>query len=247
MQKFLFVDLDDTLFQTPAKCPPGSQPEAAADLPDGSPGSFTTARQRAFLALAQREMTLIPVTARNGDAFRRTRIPFAHGAIINYGGVILDAAGEPDPVWAAQMAAEMALALPWLQAMQESIARYVAQAGLPARIRMVVDYGTTFYLVVKDNEGVAQRLVEIQEAVVSPGLPETLMIHRNGNNLAILPRSLHKGRAVQRILSQLRAQHGELLTFGMGDSLSDAGFMSACDYAIVPQGSQLAKATLAAL
>ena len=39
----------------------------------------------------------------------------------------------------------------------------------------------------------------------------------------------------------LRAEHGEILTLGMGDSRSDGPFLALCDYAITPRHSQLSK------
>jgi hypothetical protein len=79
-QKFLFADLDDTLFQSLEKCavPEGLLP--AAFLRDGSPISYTTPGQRAFIAFAQDGMTMIPTTARNLDAFKRVDLPFASWA-----------------------------------------------------------------------------------------------------------------------------------------------------------------------
>ena len=72
-------------------------------------------------------------------------------------------------------------------------------------------------------------------------------IHRNGNNLAILPNALNKSHAVAYVTEKLRAEHGDILTFGIGDSKSDARFMAACDYAIVPRRTQLAGLTLETL
>ena len=77
MKKFLFVDLDDTLFQTPGKCADEVDLHPAAYLKDGSVCSFTTPRQRAFFALMDREMTLIPATARNRDALSRVDLAFS--------------------------------------------------------------------------------------------------------------------------------------------------------------------------
>ena len=39
----------------------------------------------------------------------------------------------------------------------------------------------------------------------------------------------------------------KIMTFGMGDSRSDARFMAACDYAIIPRGTQLSALALEAL
>jgi hypothetical protein len=52
---------------------------------------------------------------------------------------------------------------------------------------------------------------------------------------------------VAYVTARLRAEHGEIVTFGMGDSRSDARFMADCDYAIVPRGTQLSGFTVEAL
>ena len=55
---------------------------------------------------------------------------------------------------------------------------------------------------------------------------------------------MNKSHAVAYVTELLRAEHGPILTFGIGDSRSDARFMAACDYAIVPRGTQLAGVAL---
>ena len=250
MKKFLFIDLDDTIFQTPGKCPPLEELRPAAYLKDGSVCSFTTLRQRAFLEMAEREMTLIPATARNRNAFGRVGIPFSDYAILDYGGVILAPDGEPDDFWLDKMRMEMQKALPGLISIKTRIDRFSEAAGLSNRARIIDDYDISFYGVVKDAQKIAQRLEVIEREVVAPWIAtegNDYFIHRNGNNLAILPNALNKAYAVEYVSAKLKAAHGDILTFGMGDSRSDARFMSACDYAILPKGTQLADLTLGML
>ncbi|WP_317205881.1 HAD family hydrolase [Janthinobacterium sp.] len=250
MKKFLFVDLDDTLFQTPKKCAAELALEPAAYLKDGAPCSFTTPRQRAFLDFARRDMTLIPATARNADAFGRVGLPFASYAVLDYGGVVLQPGGALDAGWLELMRADMHLALPGLREAMRVIDDFQAALGRPARARLIEDYATPFYIVVKDHEAKGERLAEIEEQVLQPwvdGAGADFFIHRNGNNLALLPKTLNKARAVSYLRAELEAEHGPIVSFGMGDSRSDARFMAACDYAIIPSGTQLAALTVAAL
>jgi hydroxymethylpyrimidine pyrophosphatase-like HAD family hydrolase len=248
--KFLFADLDDTLFQSLEKCGACEALEPAAFLKDGSPISYTTAAQRAFIAFAQDGMTMIPATARNLNAFQRVKLPFDSYAVIDYGGIVLNPGGSVDQPWLARMQQAMHAAVPGLEELAALIDAWAARTGFGGRARLIEDFATPFYLVIKDPNKVAARLEPIEREVVQPWLDaggRDYFIHRNGNNLAILPNALNKSHAVAYVTERLRAEHGEIITFGMGDSRSDARFMAACDYAIVPGRSQLAGLTLGAL
>lgn len=250
MKKFLFVDLDDTLFQTTAKCASVEDLHPAAYLKDGAACSFTTSRQRSLFDLMHREMTMIPATARNRDAMSRVDLPFSSYSIIDYGGVVLEPDGAVDAEWLATMQADMTHALDGLKEAMRVIDDYSKSAGLAGRARLIEDYATPFYVVVKDPEKIPSRLEQIEREVLASWIAtegKDFFIHRNGNNLAVLPNTLNKARAVAHVRQRLEAEHGEIMTLGMGDSKSDARFMAACDYAIVPSGTQLAALTVAAL
>ena len=248
--KFLFADLDDTLFQSHEKCGGLEGLLPAAFLKDGSPISYTTEAQRAFIRFAQDGMTMIPATARNLNAFQRVELPFASWAVLDYGGIVLRPDGSVDQPWLARMQGAMQAALPGLQELAGLIDAWAERTGFSGRARLIEDCATPFYLVVKDPEKIAARLEPIEREVVAPWIAEggrEYFIHRNGNNLAILPNALNKSHAVAYVTQQLRETHGDIITFGMGDSRSDARFMAACDYALVPRGTQLAGLTLEAL
>jgi hypothetical protein len=251
LKKFLFADLDDTLFQTLEKCPgPREQLRTAALLPDGRPNSFTTAAQRAFLDFALDGMTVIPATARNLDQFNRVDLPFTSYAVINYGGVVLRPDRSVDEAWLEALRPAMLAALPGLRELAALIDEHGARSGIGHRTRLVEDFGTPFYICVKDPDKQHARLARIEDEVVAPWIAagsHDYFIHRNGNNIAVLPKALNKANAVRHETELLRARHGAILTFGMGDSRSDARFMAACDYAIVPRGTQLARLTMEAL
>ncbi len=254
MKKFLFADLDDTLFQTFGKCgahrdTPGAL-EPAAYYKDGSICSYTTPSQRSFLALLQDGMTMIPTTARDLDGMRRVSLPFDSYAVINYGGVVLEPGGALDQPWLDGMRTAMHAALPGLQELAAHIDDHGKRSGYGGRARMIEDFATPFFLVVKDPDKRAERLAPLEEDVVRPWIADgdrDYFIHRNGNNLAILPKALNKANAVAHITQRLKREFGEIVTFGMGDSRSDARFMAACDYAIIPRGTQLAGITVGAL
>jgi hydroxymethylpyrimidine pyrophosphatase-like HAD family hydrolase len=253
LKKFLFADLDDTLFQTLEKCAglgPLESLEPAAYYSNGSICSYTTPAQRAFFALVSEGMTVIPTTARSLDAFSRVNLGFSSYAILNFGGIILQPDGAIDQDWQVRMDDLMQTALPGLQEIAAHIEDWCAQTGYGGRPRLVEDAGTPFFVVVKDPDKVALNLERVEREVVLPWLADDgndYCVHRNGNNLAILPRTLDKAEAVAWITQRLRREHGEIVTFGMGDSRSDARFMADCDYAIIPRRTQLSKLTVETL
>lgn len=250
LKKFLFADLDDTLFQTIGKCHGADALEPAAWYKDGSVCSYTTRAQRSLLALLQDGMTMIPTTARDLDGLRRVGLPFDSYAIVNFGGIVLEPGGAVDAAWLDGMRTAMHAALPGLRELAARIDDHGLRTGYGGRARLVEDLGIPFFLVVKDPGKDAARLAPLEAEVVRPWIAageRDYIIHRNGNNLAILPKALDKAHAVAHVTARLRAEHGAIVTLGMGDSRSDARFMADCDYAIVPRGTQLAGLTVEAL
>lgn len=243
LKKFLFADLDDTLFQSHRKCPSGAALTPMAYLKDGTAHSFATKPQESFLTLMQKEMTVIPVTARNADAFSRVRWPFEHGAVINYGGIILDSEGIPDQYWLGLSRTRAAESLPLLEETREILMKTARAADVTLRIRIIEDFGVPFYLCAKSEEG-DEKALDAVEPLLRHWCERSeheLSIHRNGNNLSVLPFWLDKRHAVEHLMGSFRRLHNEIVTFGMGDSLSDLGFMSICDYALVPKTSQITR------
>lgn len=241
LKKFLFADLDDTLFQSRRKCLDRDDLTPVAYLKDGSAHSFATPAQDSLFALFQREMAVIPVTARNADAFQRVRLDFRHGAVVNYGGIILRADGQPETGWLDRSAAMAAASHEELSSVACTITSAAAAAGAAVRVRIIEDFGVPFYVCAKSEEGDEKVLDHLEPLVrchcAEKSLP--VAVHRNGNNLSVLPEWLDKRHAVEHLANRLRAEHGEIVTIGMGDSLSDIAFMRACDYALVPNPSQI--------
>jgi hydroxymethylpyrimidine pyrophosphatase-like HAD family hydrolase len=242
VRAIVLVDLDDTLFQTLRKCPP-DVPEAALTAlgfgRDGGALGFATPRQSAFLSWLGEAALVVPVTGRSHDALSRVRIAYG-AAICAHGGVILDEEGAVDADWAAQIAARAAPHKPMLAALAE------AAQGSRVTVRILAEGGTDLYLLLKDPEGDETLLDPLLDRV-APMVPGDWTIHRNGNNAALMPPFLGKAHAVRALLRRLRSLHPDAPVIGIGDSLSDAPYMALCDYAMMPAGSQLSKATLEAL
>lgn len=234
------VDLDDTLFQTARHMDDGERHIAALDR-SGTPISYMTPIQRAFVDWLLETTDVVPVTARNVEALRRVQIPFAGPAVCTHGAVLLDADGEPDLAWQQQMTRELAGYQDRLHGFVESLHRIAAPFELSLRTWAVMEGDLATYTVAKHNDGDDARL-----AALAVRLPQLLpldgcYLHLNGNNLAILPKPLTKRRAVETLLRQDRAQVGERPVIGFGDSLSDLGFLDACHWWGTPRRGQVAR------
>ncbi len=238
------VDIDDTLIQTRRKCPAGVELTPIGFDSQGNPVSFATPEQRRLIDWLATSTVFFAVTARSIDALGRTRLPFA-GAIAAHGGVILTG-GHADPPenradWAAHMAATLAPHQPKLADYARIFAEIAAESGLNLRIRIVEEAGLPLYVVAShDDEAALHRLC----APILTDLPSEWTAHVHGRVVALLPPGLGKAHAVAHILPELRAKWPGRPVIGIGDALTDAGFMALCDYAMTPTGSPLAERLL---
>jgi hydroxymethylpyrimidine pyrophosphatase-like HAD family hydrolase len=244
MQSYIFLDLDDTLFQTLRKCVPGINDhnlQVRASLPDGTANSFATYKQQWLWKWLEKGFKIVPVTARDVHAFERVNLPFQEEVILNHGAVILDKQRNIDPVWMDKI-------MQSLPAYHEKLLEVWAEVELYAKHnpgfkpRLVNDFGITWYGVIKHCDGTEATLKTLLDKLVKnhPHVVDgSLYWHLNGNNLAILPKIINKESAVSYLLDGYKQQHPEVLTFGAGDSKTDAPFMALCDYALIPKNTQL--------
>ncbi|MGZ8163653.1 MAG: hydrolase [Methylobacter sp.] len=246
MQSYIFLDLDDTLFQSIKKCViNGNDPDlkALAYLKDGSPISYATPKQQWLWQWLSQGFRVVPATARNYNAFNRVDLPFREEVILDHGAIILDKNRNLDKVWMNTM-------LESLPAYQEKLldiwndveAHTKKHAGLNPRL--ISDFDSLWYGVIKHTDGNEVLLKTLLNTVIKPhpSIEDgSLYWHFNGNNLAILPKTVNKESAVSYLIKSYRQRYGELLTFGAGDSRTDAPFMSLCDYALIPKNTQLSR------
>jgi hypothetical protein len=245
MKPCLFLDLDDTIFQTLRKCPPGACLENAASGRDGAPLSFITSNQSALFRLFSENMRVIPTTARSFGAFKRVHLNFEHGAILDYGGVILDNAGNLDMEWDADIRGKSAGVSSAMTELFGEIKEYSRRLDIPISLRIICDFDLELYIVIKQPEADISILEELHRNCVLPLAPTNFYVHFNDNNIAVIPRFLNKAHAVKFFIEErLRRGDEDLLTIGMGDSFSDLHFMGLCDYLITPSTSQISRSIL---
>lgn len=240
---YAFVDLDDSLFCSARKCPPGVELQPAALLQNGETISFTSPRQRMLLGWLQQGAQMIPVTARSVQGLARVLLAFDGPAVASFGGVILDAQRRPDPLWAERMHAALAPSAPLLAQACEEVGAAIAARGMDAWTHLVYEDGLAHYLLAKHRAADVATLHDLRTHVLQPwgAMHPGWRVFQNDNNLVLLPPGLDKSHAVAHLQAQLRARHGEILSIGIGDSLSDAAFLGLCDYAMVPHRTQLSQ------
>jgi hydroxymethylpyrimidine pyrophosphatase-like HAD family hydrolase len=247
MQNFIFIDLDDTLFQTLRKCHQdgpdalGIELKPRAFLKDGSPISYSTPKQERLWQWFSGSGRIVPVTARDSDAFSRVDLNFTEEAILNHGAVILDKNRNIDPEWHAIMVEATSQYQADLQALWDEV-NVQATQDPDIRPRMVEDFGVAWYGVIKHAQADETALAELQKSLINNHeavKSGRLYCHSNGNNLAVLPSVIGKAHAVRFLMARYRQEHPAIFTVGMGDSTTDKPFMALCDYAVIPKNTQL--------
>ncbi|KVN16006.1 trehalose phosphatase [Burkholderia stagnalis] len=238
----VLVDLDDTLFQTARKMPDGTPRIPATVDVHGEPNGYMTPVQQAFIGWLLASADVVPVTARSVEAYRRVKLPFTHGAVCSHGGVILHADGTLDQGWHGRMAEALEAFQDRLPALCDATLQIGAALGFSLRGWVAAEHGLRHYVVTKHNESDDAALAAVLAEVRARGLLEGMHIHANGNNLAFLPDGLAKRVAAQEWLRRDRELNGERPVLGLGDSITDLGFMDLCHMWATPARSQLAKA-----
>lgn len=244
MQAYIFLDLDDTLFQTLRKCSEDDYPhlQLRATLPDGTPNSFATAKQQWLWQWLARDFKMVAVTARDFHAFGRVDLPFQEDVVLNHGAVILDKQRNIDALWMAKMQAALPFYHEKLLRIWQIVAAFCA-SDADYKLRLVDDFDMTWYGVIKHKSGTEAALLLILHHIKTHEyfVDGSLYWHLNGNNLAILPKIINKQDAVAYLIARYKQQFPELITFAAGDSQSDAAFLALCDYALIPTNTQLFK------
>lgn len=238
MRRIFFVDLDDTFFQSLRKLG-GDDGEAAAIGRDGLPLSFMRPKQRALFDGLNSMGEVVATTGRNLDAYGRVTLGFTGAAICSFGGVILNADGAIDSDWHARIAAFAEPCRPVLRAVVDGL---LDRSRGDVRARVITDAGIDLYVSIKHNTGDAAALAALSTEL-RRDVPDGWLVHCNDNNLAILPPHIGKQHAVAYYLDEVVRE--PVLSFGVGDSLSDAAFMARCDFALAPSQSQIMSALLA--
>ncbi len=236
IKPYIFVDLDDTLFQTNRRIVPSDNFKIATIDKSGQPLSFMNPKQQRFVAWMGQTGHLIPVTARSVEALSRVKLNFHHGAVCSHGGTVLNADGSVDQVWHQQVETVLQPYQKLLVELTDLLLKAAASHG-SIRTWVVEENGLGLYAVAKQNQPDALFLRQLISALPDEYRSQFYM-HSNGNNLAIIPHAISKASAVRYMLDHKLSDLENSFLLGFGDSLSDLGFMAECDWFGMPKSSQ---------
>ena len=242
MQSYIFLDLDDTLFQTLRKCADKPSLVPRTHTAAGEPHSFATHQQQWLWQWLEQGFKIVPVTGRDAHAFKRVLLPFQEEVVLNHGAVILDKQRRINSYWMSHIMRALPPYYEQLLTLWAEVSTY-CRHHTGYKIRLVKDFDMTWYGVIKHKDGTEAPLKILLDHQIKKHpaiLDGSLYWHLNGNNLAVLPKIINKESAVSYLLEHYQRQYPNLVTFGAGDSKSDAPFMALCDYALIPKNTQLA-------
>jgi len=239
MRTLIFLDLDDTLFQTARKCPPGEQVTAVSFSRTGEAISYMTALQRYFLEWLGSDATLVPTTGRSLETFRRVRLPFTGPAVVNHGATIVNPDGSRDEVWHACVQARLEETKADLECLLSAAITFSDARELGVSLCWEGEADLPLYLVAKHRGVELGKLEQLRQFWLSKVVKlEGVYLFANGNNVSVLPKAISKRAAVAYLLEREK-RVGPLLSIGLGDSVSDLEFMSLCNFVMMPSRGQL--------
>ena len=239
MRTLIFLDLDDTLFQTARKCPPGEEVTAVSFSKTGEAISYMTALQQYFLEWLGSDATLIPTTGRSLETFRRVRLPFTGPAIVNHGATVFNPDGSRDELWHAHIQAQLEGTRADLERLLCAAVTFSDTRELGVDLYWEGEADLPLYLVAKHRGLELGKLEQLRQFwLLETAKLESVYLFANGNNVSILPKAISKRAAVAYLLEREK-RVGPLLSIGLGDSISDLEFMSLCNFVMMPSRGQL--------
>lgn len=245
VQPIFLTDLDDTLFQTARKMPPqnGNTPRyLAATKQSGAPISFQSEIQNNFTQWLLAHSEVIPITARSSESFSRVKLPFKNYAVCTNGGVILRPDGTVDSNWQTQMHEDLAPFDSMIRAFDAELKNLAQSRNIDIRTFTIIEHKTAMYYNVKHNQNNIAELQSLMRDFTAEVDLADFYTHSNDNNFAIIPNVLGKRRAALEIIKRMQSSDEKRPVIGMGDSISDLGFMSVCDWWVTPKKSQIEQA-----
>ena len=219
MKTLFFSDLDNTLIYSHRKDAPGDA--IWIERLNGNLQSFMTQATYSFF-LSQQSFSVIPVTTRSELQYSRlqsmTRELGWHDALICNGAVLMkDGVVDRQWLYDSKQIATCDLC---------SLFDIYHQLSLRVKPQSMVSlFDLMFYLTrLEDIDNIYAWINENADL-------EHLFIARDSRKIYVIPKSLHKGAAVQRYLSKVK----HTITFAAGDSIFDLPMLSEVDCGFLPK------------
>lgn len=226
-------DLDRTLIYSPKAMllGPDESPVVCVEVHDGRQASFMTAAAARGLVAVALAGTLVPVTTRVPEQFRRITLPGPppRYAIAANGGVLY-VDGVPDCGWSAGVARELAGGFP-LAAVWEHVAQ-ICRPEWTIKLRNAAELFC--YAVVRPSRLPAGFVADVSGWAAERGWRISLQ----GRKLYWVPESLTKSAAVAEVARRIDAE----LVLAAGDSLLDIDLLLHADLGIHPRHGELYEA-----
>jgi len=230
----LFLDLDNTLFQTKRRNENGITNATKAINPENI--SYMTKAQESFLNLflESKNAIVIPTTARDLRQYRNTLISQnekINTAILYFSAVILEN-NEIDKIWQEKIQEQYSN----LKISVEKVFEYVESIADKEIFKLYnVD---SYYVALKNRNKNNPKCKEQNENLLKKlekFINEQYYIAYEDNNISIVPTFLDKKFAVEYLIEKYKPA----LTIGAGDSISDISFLQSCNFMLIPQKSQI--------
>lgn len=234
----VFLDLDDTIFQTVRKMPPDTKAVPVIRKQDGSPSSFMTEKQWKFFQWLSRNALIIPVTGRSVEQLERVNLPFPSWRIVCHGAVIINADDQIDAHWRSAIQEAIAPLQSPLTDIKEICEDFFSCRPPLVRVRMEKVDEVGIYVCLKNlgSDGLCQKFHAVLD-VIPCG--DDFRVQVNGREICIIPKTISKGLAVKKLITDMGLLDVPIL--GFGDSLSDMSFLSMCDWWGTPRNSQISQ------
>ncbi len=235
----LFIDLDDTIFQTKRKNATGIIPVTQHENPNNI--SYMTKAQDIFtdIFFSYPDLQIIPVTARNTQQYNRTYLSKDKriNTFVTCFGADIHNQSLIDSYWKDYIDDKYVKLKPSLNILLENI------LSIEYKDNFNISISENRYIIVKNKSkdvNVFTNQNQDMKNEILKFLSNDYFIHFNSNYLSLIPKFIDKKQAVEYLINK----YNPTLTIGAGDSISDYGFMSLCNYKIIPSNSQIEKLLL---
>ena len=232
---FLIADVDDNIIDTTRTVAQPTGTPVAWDE-SGNPRGFLTPKQDVLLGWLQSGCEVVPNTGRSLAELRAVKLPFRRYSITCFGGTICGAAGRPLRRWRQQVIRGGAdTASPLLPQLAEVMRGEAKRSIIDLDVRVIPDCGIDMFLAIRHKQRNLDELAYMRRQLLEAA-PSDWAVYLNGNFLVAVPPSIGKKQATAWFIENVVPKNAVVI--GSGDSASDVPFISICDYAMMPVGSQ---------